>query len=259
MPKEIGGLGFPFVFRQPTFVDEQILRRSIKNVSVFFCQSLNHELLDPVYWPTAVPPELKNLFINDNFDIHSLAFGCAKGKFVLSLAVGSKLLYDVFVAVIGQGLMLPFIQSAPALEASCTMHVRDERNLGGELQNTIARYPFTWLGSGDAACVSLRQKALNPFLEIPINVDGKYGDETIAAEVRVARQLGVEGSDLNALYRAIATQLAEPRIVRKIPTIKEAFDWDLLHRKTESSFIPMIPSHAKPTALLPPPKKPLIN
>ena len=135
---------------------------------------------------------LDDLVKCDAIVIEHLGFGCARARVKYYLKVSGVVvtMLGALGGLVGGSVALDMHLDppVPAISASCTVHQKYPQDLGQELRRTIERYPYTWMASGNEACVELRQQVLNHFLDTPIEEDGLYGNETTKAEKKLLRK-----------------------------------------------------------------------
>lgn len=211
LPKSKLGASSTYVFRKPTVLDENALVGSAFLSTRLLFDQLAYRL------PELTIEEIGDLIQCEAIVIEYLGFGCTKGriKYYLKVAGSVVTMLGALGGAISGAVALEkyFDPSVPAISASCTVHQKYPQDLGRELRSTIERYPYTWMASGNEACVKLRQQVLNHFLDTPIEEDGLYGRETTKAEKTVAQKFGLEGISPQDLYPFLAETLEEPQSI----------------------------------------------
>ncbi|MFX4226485.1 MAG: hypothetical protein ACFHHU_00920 [Porticoccaceae bacterium] len=246
VPKDWNSTKKTYVFRLPNAEDEQWLRHTITRVIAKFARQLACELRQQRYALPLDGGNVHDLFLIESCTLHALAFGCTKGSFSWTFWV-TKPAISIVCAVIASCIAASLINADQnVIEASCSVYVREERNIGREIRQMIERYPHTWHKADNTDCVMLRQRAVNAFIEVLLLVDGKYGDETIRAEYAVAHQLGVGSDDLRLVYLAIAKALSQPRAVGTIPSREQITSMGILD---PGNFRMVLPNSNAPLSL----------
>ncbi|WP_417833941.1 hypothetical protein [Thalassospira xiamenensis] len=148
--------------------------------------------------------------------IESLEYGSVTGNIFMSAAFAVNLMSSILTidnALVDRDshrLLVP-------VKAECSLSAKEEENLAKLILQKLDSSPEAFIDQANNSCVQLRQQVINHFVDQPIAVDGLYGDETMDAEDRIAKQLGVESEDIPQLYKAMAEALKQPRLNIKIP------------------------------------------
>lgn len=211
VPKDPLESGSTYVFRTPNFFEVGHL----EYVATFASEMLLYGFDDFLRQHDLQSPS--DFIRYEAIVIEHLGFGCVKTRirFYLKVAVDVVKLLGAIGGAVGAAVALDtyFDPPAPAIEASCTVHMKEPQDLGRELRRTIERYPYTWMASGNEACVRLRQQVLNQFLDSPIKDDGFYGGNTAKAEEAVARKVGLDSAEIEELYPFLTDRLEEPQSI----------------------------------------------
>lgn len=211
VPKDALEPGSKYIFRKPTLFETG----DLEYIATLATEMLLYGIEDLLRLHGLEYPS--DLIQCEAIVIEHLGFGCARARIKYYLKVSG-----VIVTMLGAlgglvgglvALDIHFDPPVPAIEASCTVHMQEPKDIGRELRRTIERYPYTWMASGNAACVKLRQQVLNQFLDTQIKDDGFYGGDTSDAENAVAKKVGMEKVTLEELYPFLAERLEKPQSI----------------------------------------------